>query len=448
MTAFGVILTAVFTLAVFALPRAIAGWAFVAAVFYITQGQTVDIGINFMAIRFVEVAAFLRVAFRQEFSFRRMSSVDRWLVAFFVCFCAFEFLRTGTVIPYSIALGVDGFLVTFAFRGLLQTPDEVRRFLQGMAFLLVPIAVVMAVESMNGRNLFAVMGGVPEVSLLREGHYRAQASFRTAITAGSMGAVFFPLFMGAAFDRSSRWWAIIGAGASIAILVASRSSGPLMAFVAGIGAWLCWRIRARMRLVRWVIVVSVVALHFAMKAPVWYIFDRMSGLIGGGGWHRSNLIDQFVKHFSEWWLVGMPYLDTADWAATQIPSGGTDVTNYFVSIGIGGGLVTLLVFIVVLVKAFSLVGHGLNELRSRGPKSYLTEALLWGAGAAVFAHTVNILSVTYFDQSYVIWYLHLALASGLAQSVLNVPQTEEQRFEVGEGARPSKLQLGSQGVLL
>ena len=113
-------------------------------------------------------------------------------------------------------------------------------------------------------------------------------------------------------------------------------------------------------------------MHLTMNAPVWYIFDRLSGILGGDGWHRSNLIDQFIKHFEEWWLMGMPFENTGDWAATVIASGGVDVTNYYVSIGIAGGLISLIFFLAVLKSCFGYVG---TPCRQSGIK--MCKAKLW-----------------------------------------------------------------------
>ena len=81
MTGVGVTLTITFIFAVFALPRKYAALAFVAAVLYITQGQAVELmGINMMAIRFVEFAAAIRVLVRQEHSTVQLTPSDKWLI--------------------------------------------------------------------------------------------------------------------------------------------------------------------------------------------------------------------------------------------------------------------------------------------------------------------------------------------------------------------------------
>ncbi|GAB6193999.1 hypothetical protein JCM39068_37510 [Desulfocastanea catecholica] len=152
-----------------------------------------------------------------------------------------------------------------------------------------------------------------------------------------------------------------------------------------------------------------------MKAPVWFLFDRISGYIGGDGWHRANLIDKFVENFSKWWLVGMPMEDTKNWAATVTKFGYVDVTNYYISIGISGGLISLIFLVTLQVSIFSFVGSSLFKLRNYYDEKKKLEPMLWGAGSAVCCHVVNLTAVIYFDQSSVIWYLHMAMAVNLAQ---------------------------------
>lgn len=420
MTPIGLLLTVVFCLAVIGLSRRFAGAAMVGAVLFVTQGQQVDLGgFNFMAIRFVEIAAFLRIVTRGELAAFRATLVDRLLIIYFVCYAFIVMIRTGGFDWYAIGLGVDACFVYFAFRVLVTNPGEFVQFLHDATVMLVVFALLMLEESVRGYNLFSIMGGVPETPVLREGRFRCQSSFGTAITAGSVGATFLPIYVGILFQQTRRLWAGIGILACITIVLASHSSGPLMAVFTVIVGWGCWFFRQRMRLVRWGILGVIVGLHMVMKQPVWFIFDRLSGIFGGDGWHRSNLIDQFVKHFSEWWLIGMDYLNTGDWAATRLPSGGTDVTNYYVSLGIGGGLITLVIYVFFLTKCFSFVGNALNSIRGYSPEGDGSEPLLWGCGTALTAHVVNTFAVIYWDQSFVIWYLHLALAMTMAQYYSN-----------------------------
>lgn len=425
MNFFGTALSVSFCLAVLLLPRRQAVLAYLGAVLYITQGQALDVGgINMMAIRFVEVAAAFRVLARGEVKSIRMTPADNFLLMSFLVYMLAILVRTGSIDWYTIGLTVDGVLAFFSFRALISTPEDFTYFIKGLVFLIVPFAMFMIEEAIKGRNLFAMMGGVPETPIYRNGYFRCQGSFRHAITAGTFGATFFPIFVGFLFYKKYRIYALIGAAASLSIVVTSHSSGPLMATIVAVAAWGCWFMRQNMQLVRRGILAAFIGLHLVMNAPVWYIFDRISGVIGGDGWHRSNIIDKFIKSFGEWWLVGMPMERTIGWAATVTRFGFADITNNYVSLGINGGIISVVLFIAMLTACFKTLGLGLRSLRKGSSQQVGFEPVLWGVGSAVCVHAVNLTAVSYWDQSYVVWYFHLATAVTLGDFFLKKQPTK------------------------
>jgi hypothetical protein len=415
----GTILTVFFCGAILTLPRRQAALAIVASTLYLTQGQAVELGFNLFSTRFIEMAAFARILMRGELRRITFTPVDRLLLIFFSVMVGIYTIRSGHIDAYQFGTAVDGWLCYFSLRVLIVDFDDFTYLAKGTAFLLVPFALLMTFEAVTGHNLFAFMGGIPDEPDFRNGHYRAQGSFRHAILAGSLGATTLALLIGFLFQKSCRGWAVVGIAASIVIVLASHSSGPFMAAGVSLVAWGFWRFRLKMKTVRRSIFFGMLAMHLTMKAPIWFIFARISDVLGGDGWHRSNLIDKFIKNFSSWWFAGMDFLDTGDWAATKLSTGGVDTTNYYVSIGIVGGLLSLVLFIIVFVSCFKLIGRALGRLRIHfGESNPATEAILWGVGCAVCSHMINLTAVEYFDQFYVIWYLHLAVLVSLSSYVL------------------------------
>jgi hypothetical protein len=420
MSGVALLLTIAFGVVVLAGSRRLAVLAYLGAALYITQGEGWDVlGINMTPIRLVEVVAVARVLARREWSKLRFTRPDKILLAFLLVGLAIFSARTMSVNMYQIGLAADGVLVFIAIRSLLVTKADLEFVLRSAAILLVPLAYAMLMEARTGVNIFATMGGVPETPVLREGYYRCQGSFRHAITAGTVGATFLPFFLGNILKGE-----VINGGvglfASSTIVGSSHSSGPLLTALVGLFCWLCWPLRRRLYLVRRSLVIGVITLDLVMKAPVWFIFDRLSGYIGGDGWHRANLIDRFVTTFSDWWIAGMSMELTANWAATVTPWGTVDVTNYYVSIGLNSGLLALILFIAVFVSIFKQLGRALAKVRQETSNAPVaTEKLLWGAGSVVCAHAVSLSSVSYWDQVYVIWYLHLAIAIAASDWVLS-----------------------------
>ena len=300
MTFYGSVLTFLLFLLVLCRPRHFAAVTIIAAVCYITQKQELNIaGFHFTAIRLVLLAGLIRVAVRGELRQFRIDAIDRVLMAYAICLLVITTVRVGTVENFVYQLGVlyNVFLSYFVFRSLLQDEQDIRETLRLLAFAVIPMVLIMIVESITGRNLFSVLGGVSEFSLIRDGHVRSEGAFRSPITAGAFGATLAVLYAGMCLARANRRSAMVGLAASVTIVICAHSSGPLLGLLLGLTALACWRVREHTRTIRWGILAALVGLHLVMKAPVWFLLGRISDVVGGGGYHRAYLIDRFVNSF-------------------------------------------------------------------------------------------------------------------------------------------------------
>jgi hypothetical protein len=138
-----------------------------------------------------------------------------------------------------------------------------------------------------------------------------------------------------------------------------------------------------------------------MKAPVWALIGRMDLVGGSSGHHRYELVDQFIRHVSDWWLLGTK--SNADWGFEMI-----DTSNQYVEEGSSGGALALIFFIAVITRCFSRLG---NARKALGGQDRVREWLLWLLGASLFAHLVAFLGIFYFDQMRVAWLALLAMIS-------------------------------------
>jgi hypothetical protein len=255
------------------------------------------------------------------------------------------------------------------------------------------------------------LGGVPLVSEIRDGRIRCQGPFKHPILAGTFGATTLPLFVGLMVYRPRGRVLAIGASVAATIIVfASSSSGPFLAFIAGIIGLMLWYFKAHMRAIRWGIAIFFVALHLYMKDPVWYVIARISDLLGGGGWYRSALINAAVVHFDEWWLSGTVY--TRHW----LPSGITgnpdmvDIVNHYVAQGVSGGLLALTLFIWLIIKCFQTIGSAVHD---EARVSYIERFFIWSMGCTVLGHVVSFFAVSYFDQMTLFWYFIIGASAYL-----------------------------------
>lgn len=415
MNVVGACILVVLVLVVLFSPRRIALLGMMAGVLYLTQAQQVEVfGINLYAMRFMEMAGFIRVMVRREFSFGRLNKIDLVLLyvyGFTTIVCC---LREAHVQVDAIAMAVDTSFCYFTFRGLIGGIDDFRWFLRAFIILLAPYMLLVLVESKIDHNPFMVIGGFDGSLWSRSGRPRCFGSFRQPDTLGMFAASFLPLYVGLACIARERKLGVFGAILCLAIVWAANSGGAASGAAMGLLGWLFWRIRTGMRMVRWGIVAMFVLAGLMMKAPIWYILAKASSVSGGDGWHRSYLIDVTWRHISQWWLAGMPVIQTADWFPYTV--GGTaDITNQYIAFGLMGGVGAIALFIVLLTRAYSGLGHAMAAVRLQSQSPAETEFLLWGLGVMLTVHIANWFGIAYFDQMYVVWFMQLATISVLCE---------------------------------
>ena len=420
MSPLGAIILIVLIVIVFSQPRRWALLGMMAGVLYLTQGQGLELaGFNVFAMRILEVVGFTRVMSRQEFSFANLNKVDRtflWLYGFAT---VVFLLRSPDGLAYQIGVAVDAFLCYFTFRGLVSDLEDCRWFLNTLAILMIPFVVVVAIERVTQHNLFSVMGGVPAYTWIRDDKVRCFGSFRHPSLLGTLGAVFLPLYIALMMTPAARKRALLGAGLCAVIVWASNSGGPLSAAAAAIVGWAFWRFRQRMRLVRRCMLGLVIVLAIFMKAPIWYLPARLTSLTGGDGWHRSYLMDVSMQHLNLWWLCGIPIQNTSDWFPYMLgTTGGSDITNEYIMQGLTAGIVAIGLFIFLLAKAYAQLGEAMAKVRAQADANPEAEYLLWGLGVVLTVHVVNWFGITYFDQTYAIWFMQLAMISTLSEKIL------------------------------
>lgn len=402
--------------ALLALPRAWAALPLLAGACYVTRAQGIDIGpLSFTVVRILVVIGVLRVAIRRELPTGGLNGLDWLMVLWGICMILTGFYHADAIVN-RLGLTFDGWGLYFLFRTFCRSREDFFVLARVLAIVLMPIAVEMVIENATRHNMFSFLGGVPESPVVREGRVRAQGPFAHSILAGNIGAVSLPLLIGLWQVRRST--AVVGIAACLAMIYASSSSGPVMTAMAGIGALMLWQYRFRMGLVLAAAALAYVALELIMEDPAYFIMARIDISGGSTGWHRARLIESSFQHLSEWWFAGTDY--TRHWMASGVAwsPNHTDITNHYLRMGVLGGLPLMLLFIAVVLKAFTYVGQGLR--RAGGDQTQL-QFVLWACGASLFAHAATCISVSYFDQSIVFLYLSLGTVVGVTQIGVPLP---------------------------
>jgi len=404
----GVAFTICMGLLLLMLPRRHALIPLVLTTCYMTFGQQVVVmSLHFTMLRLVVLVGCIRIVVRGELRMIRWQRMDSLLILWVITVVtAYTMLwQTSGALINRLGFAYDSLGLYFICRVLIVDIRDITHACKVFALALVPVALCMCVEKLTGRNPFFVFGGVPEVTELRNGVVRCQGPFRHPILAGTFGAVWIPLFAGLwGHELASGLRAGIGISAAVVIAALSGSSGPVATVLVGVAGLMLWPLKRQLSLLRWTVAAGLVALQLMMQAPIWFIFAKINILSGSTGWHRAHLIDRTVAHFGDWWFLGAK--SVAPWGVWA-----GDVTNQYVIQSITGGLLGLLLFVAIIYLAFSSVGMA---LKASGVEH---RWMFWTVGCALLAHAITFLSVSYFDQNIVNWYLLLAMSCAIRASL-------------------------------
>ena len=418
VTPIGLAFILVMAVLTFQLSRRYASMPLLITMAYMPLGQEFVIaGLHFQFFRVLLLLGVIRVFSKHEGSDMVLTPLDRVFIAWGIAGIVLGTLAEPTPerLVNRLGEGFNAFSSYFLFRCWIRSLEDVIQTAKCLAVAIVPIAASMMVEKFTSHNIFAVFGGIPEITLFREGKLRCQGAFRHPILAGTYAATVFPMFVGLWFDRRvKKWLPIAGVTGAVVMTVAASSSGALMAIGAAFIGFALWGMRCQMSLIRRGLVFSILALAMVMKAPVWYLIARVSDVTGGTGWHRAYLIDQAVGHFNEWWLVGSTV--TAHWAPAgqvlTVDPKNMDITNNYVAEGLGGGIVKLGLFIAMIVLSFKFVGRW---TKTPDTTAYSRRMFVWTMGICLLGHCASFISISYFDQIVVMWYWLLAAMSMLCR---------------------------------
>ena len=415
MNALATLFVAANALALLVLPRRWASLPLMAGACYMPIGEGLEIGpFSFSVLRLLIAVGVFRVILRGERLTGRLNRLD-WMIVLWSVWAALSsafHASPMSALVFHLGLVYDACGIYFLLRTFCTSVSDVVKLCGATAILLVPVALEMFYEKAAFHNLFSMFGGISEIPVVRGGKIRASGPFGHPILAGTVGAVCIPLMIGT--WRHARTLACVGLVACVSMIVTSASSGPILSALAAIGGLLMWRSSHRVRLLRWLALVGYVALDVVMKDPAYYIIARIDIVGGSTGYHRARLIESAIEHLDEWWFAGTEY--TRHWMATGVDwsANHTDITNHYVRMGVLGGLPLMFLFIAGLVAAFSLLGKQLQANREAPPRERF---VLWAIGSALFSHVITCVSVSYFDQSIIFFYLTLAAtASACSQS--------------------------------
>jgi len=380
--------------------------------------------LNLSIIRIVLLTCLIRALTTGALVLRSRHPLDRWLMVW-----ASVLLLTGLGHseadgnPLTLRLGLifefgGAYLCAKAY---LRNPADVVNFSKYLALVLVPLAGLMIFEKTTGESAYEALGAT--FHMIRDGRIRAAGPFANAILAGTAGATAVPLMW--LLSREHRSISVLGAVACFAIVYSSASSGPFMTMFFALAVLALWRWRSLVPWIRRGAIACIVVLHLLMNDPVWYLMARIDITGGSVGYHRAELLTQAFDHIGEWWLIGTDY--TRHWMpyGVQWSEHHADITNYYLKMGILGGLPLMFAFIAILVVAFRLLGRSIEALRTAGDP---TEFVLWCVGVCLAALCFAYLGVAPYDQSYILLFSIIGCIPGLCA----VPVATQEKQRTGQ----------------
>ncbi len=315
-------------------PRGQALTVFLVSCFCIPVGQVVVLGsLHFTVLRILVMAGLVRRAFRQSGSKfpGGFNAVDQVVVLWTVSALVILSLQWMDMQALIHNLGdfldaIGGYLVV---RFLIPDGEAIEHTIKVLAVICAIQGACMINEQIIHVNVFGYLGGTTSMTV-RDGKIRSEGVMG-CIYAGVFAGASIPLFLWLWTERKSRMAAWAGLAGAMAMVITSNSSTSWMAIAGSLVGLAFWSLRKQMRLVRWGFGLTLVALHLVMKAPVWALIARVDLTGSSSSYHRFGLVDQTIRHFSDWWLLGCKYYNTWGWDMW-------DLCNQFVVAALTGGL--------------------------------------------------------------------------------------------------------------
>jgi len=373
------------------LPRKKVMAPFLLAFFTIPIEEVVVVGgIHFTALRILILAVLARrltLSRRDKYpgGFNAIDlAVVLWSVSAVVAFFL-EFPDSAALVQ-GLGVLLDTLGGYLAVRAFIPDGEAMRWTVKTLAAICVVLGVCMLNEQITHINVFDRMAGLPTAIQFKNGHFRSQGTLGS-IYAGVFSGVLIPVFIWLWTDKKSRVAAVFGLVGAVLIVYTSYASTSQLALLGSVLGLGCWRLRKKMRLIRWAIVAVLVGLQMVMKAPVWALIARIDLTGSSSGDQRYHLIDMTIRHFSDWWLIGTPNYVNWGWDSW-------DLCNQFAAVALTGGLLTLIFYIAIFKEGFAAIGNA----RKRVSGDHKQEWLLWCFGSTLFATVVAHFGINYMAQ--------------------------------------------------
>jgi hypothetical protein len=380
------------------LPRKYFLFPFILAACLIPSSQRIILaGLDFTPLRFCVLFGVLRMMSRGETVSLKFNTIDKLIFLWSISGAIVYVIQwnTFTAVVYKSGVLFDCLGLYWIFRQTIRSWSILDLVIKILAIFSFISAAIMLYEWLNQTSLFAFLGR--DLSYYHHGRFRCAGPFTHFIIMGLFWATITPLLIPYVVIKRQTIFHLAAVISCVICVLCSSSSTSYMALIAIAVSFSIYKFRCHGKYLFWASFIVLCGLQLVMKAPVWHLISRVNIFSGSTGWHRYNLIDQTISHFDEWFLIGCQ--GVAHWG---IHAG--DITNQFILEGVRGGLVTLVIFIILIYHLVKI-----PCLLSLKTQSKYVKWLSWGVCVSVLGHIVSFFGVSYFGQIMMLLYLIFAI---------------------------------------
>jgi hypothetical protein len=372
--------------------------------------EIVILGFNFQPARVLVLIGMVRALLGEAARQYRFVPLDGLILLWGFNLAAVSILREPTMQMFVRQTGVlyEIFGMYFLARLTIQSRAQVHVALTTLAvcaLVSLPLGILEVVT--RQRPLAIIYQTLDASAHLRENKVRVYSVFPQAIAFGNFMCVSAALLWGQWRSTTGRqaMLGLVGMLAAIACAILSNSGTTLSTLMAATFAILLFYYRPAVRYAVWGVPLFMASYHFFWPGGQWWgLVARASSIVGGSGFHRAELIKQFWLRIDEWALKGSE--DVTHWNIVGDPA------NHWVTEGLKGGLLGLILFTAVVVMCFIVVGRALKATPARRD-----QALFWAIGCGMFAFCVSFIGLANFGQINVLWFGLIGMIGSVSESL-------------------------------
>lgn len=379
-------------------PRRFFLFPFIMVACFVPMNQrSILFGLDFTLLRMLMLVGIMKLTLMSEIRIIQWNRFDRLILIWAIIGSLVYIIQQATfgAIINRFGFMFDSLGMYWLFRQVVRDWEDVYLVVKIFAIFAIITAPLIALEKFQGSSFFSLFG--PVQGAFHRGRFRAAGPFPHFIMMGCFWALVLPFFYARikVMKKNMLYW--LACFSSLSSIYFSASSTPIMTVGAIIIFWLLYSYRMHGNKIFKITCCILFLLHLIMKAPVWHLMSRVDIFGGSTGWHRYYLFDSFVNHVSEWLILGTK--STAHWGR-----GLTDITNQFVLEGVRGGMITLIIFIMIIYGAVKIPGN--LSLGNIAPEA---KWMSWAICVAMLGHFATFWGVSYFGQINMLLYFTFSL---------------------------------------